>query len=166
MHVSSHAYDQQDLVGDDIFYTIPLEDEDKEEEKEPTFQPLTRGTTVSESETNVAQIEYWLKALMLVELEAFHATQAKQETGIHWSDTLVQAAHTYSKSEYDRRGPNEADWTRMPCTEYEPEDFIDEQAGHGISEFLEDTVETVETYLPAFQVFMSIYNEQQLQKMP
>jgi hypothetical protein len=33
MHVSSHAYDQQDLVGDDIFYTIPLEDEDKEEEK-------------------------------------------------------------------------------------------------------------------------------------
>jgi len=141
MHANSHAYDQQDLVGDDIFYTIPLHDEDEEEEKEPTFQPLTRGTTVSESETNVAQIEYWLKALMLAELETFHATQAKH---LQWADTLVQAALTYSKSEYDRRGPNEADWTRMPCEDYEPDDFIDEMAGYAISEFPEEDEQTIQ----------------------
>ena len=128
-----------------------------------------RCPTVSETETNVAQIEYWLKALMLVELETFHAKQAKQDAGIRWADTLVQSTLTYSKSEYDRRGPNEADWTRMPCAEYEPEDFIDEMAGHGISEFSEEVAcpkDTTETYLPAFQVFMAIYNQQQLQKMP
>lgn len=142
---------------------------DEQEEEDPIFNPLVRCPNVTEAETNAAQIEYWLKALMIAELETFHTKQAKQDAGIRWADTLIQSALTYSKSEYDRRGPDMNEWTRMPCADYEPEDFIDEQAGHGISEFPEDAsemAETTETYLPTFQVFMEIYNQQQLQKMP
>jgi hypothetical protein len=136
MHGGANSYmskiDVPDL--DNVFYTIPLDEE-------PMFTPLTRGTTVSEAETNTAEIEYWLKALMLAELDDLHAKQAKQAKQLQWADTLVQAVLTYSKSEYDRRGPHEIEWTRMPCSEYEPDDYIDEMAGCGISEFSEEDEE-------------------------
>ena len=117
---------------DGSFWTIDLEEtHEKQMEEDTTFKSLSRCAKVSEAETNTAQVEHWLKAVMLTELEDFQAKKAKQ---IQWADTLVQAALTYSKSEYDRRGPHEFEWTRMPCAEYQDEDFIDEMAGVGISE--------------------------------
>ncbi len=130
MHVGSHSFmSKNDMPDpDNIFYTIPLDEE-------PDFKPLSRGTTITEAETSTAQVEYWVEVVSLAEIDYFQAKQAKQ---IQWADTLVQAALTYSNSEYDRRGPDMMEWTRMPCSDYEPDDFIDDMAGCGVSEFPED----------------------------
>jgi len=116
------------------FWAIAFE----EEAEEPAFKPLVRCAKVTEAETNTAEMEHWLKAVMLTELEDF---QAKQQITRHiqWADdALIQSVLTYSRYEYDRRGPPETEWIRMPCEEYEPEDYIDEMGGCGVSEFPEE----------------------------
>lgn len=102
--------------------------------------PLTRREHVSVDETAKARAEFEVymdtlirelftsefMELELQDLKQYYECRTKRS--LVWKEGLILSEHeAWSKEEYDRRST--PDYVRVPCAEYEYDDYIDEYAG-------------------------------------
>ena len=137
----------------------------------PVHYPLVRQEHVSVDETAKAREEFEqymdelieelfqseFMSIEMQDLKQFHEPPAKRS--LVWKEGLILSEHdAWTKQEYDRR--TVPDYVRVPCAEYEYDDYIDEYAGVAVRPSIVYTATDV-SYNPA-PVLMALRRNQSI----
>jgi len=112
----------------------------------PSCYPLVRKEHISPEETEKEreELEEYMDQLIeslftsefldmdLQHVKRYHEPPAKRS--LVWKEGLILSEHdAWTKQEYDRRSV--PDYVRMPCSEYELDDYVDEYAGIAVGPY-------------------------------